>query len=66
MRPRLILKEGMCCDLLPLLFVVHEIIDDDLGYSSVLHHCYMVKSLLIDGLWLDEGQEVPLGQHPYL
>lgn len=66
MRPRFLLKEGMRCDLLSPFVVVHEIVDDDLGDSSVLHHCDMVKALLIDVFGLDEAQEVPLGQHPHL
>lgn len=56
----------MSSNLLPSLIIVHKIIDDDLGDSPVLHNSNMVKPLLTDSLRLDEGQEVPLWQHPHL
>lgn len=66
MRPRFFLEERMGSDLLSPLIVVHEIIDDYFGDSSVLHDCNMVETLLIDGFRFDECQEVPLRQHSHL
>ncbi len=66
MYPWFILQEGVAVNFLGDFIVVHVIIYCFFDYPAFLHRGYMVETFLIDGLGLNEIEEMFFWNHPDL